>query len=160
MYLKSSHTHLVDGAHQWEVTLFCSAEANNIASVEMLPKSRRSHVFGNEAKPAPTAYTMLYTVSPHEDLPDNFSATIVFKSGERKIVTVPANTLTDRKRRRADALETPPPTPPATPTKKRKRFCFPCFTKSTKSTLSEKPSLSEQGDQDVAPTKCRGCCIQ
>ncbi|CAG8561963.1 14107_t:CDS:2 [Rhizophagus irregularis] len=40
MYLKSTHTQLTDGGHQWEVTLFCSAESNSIGSVDIIPKSK------------------------------------------------------------------------------------------------------------------------
>ncbi|GES72847.1 hypothetical protein GLOIN_2v1580859 [Rhizophagus clarus] len=103
MYLKSTHTQLNDGGHQWEVTLFCSAEANSIGSVDITPKSKGGRVVPNNAKPRPTAYTMIYTLSKYDEPPYKFTATITFdKTNETKIVSVPANMATDRKRRKAD----------------------------------------------------------
>src|ERR1051325_1449681 len=103
MYLKSNHSQLTDGGHQWEVILFCSAEANGITSVDITPKSKGSKVVPNDAKPRPTAYTMIYALSKYDQPPSRFTATITFdKTNETKTVSVPANMATDRKRRRAD----------------------------------------------------------
>ncbi|CAG8489318.1 3039_t:CDS:1 [Ambispora leptoticha] len=147
----------MDGNHQWEVTLFCNAEANTIKSVDIVPKSRGSKVVPNDAKPAPTAYTMIYTTSStirsDNQIPYQFSATITFlKSDEKKTVSVPANMATDRKRRKADYDEDntnngqfdqsnsnkdiegdevedvlPPPPPPKDEKIKRSWTCFNCL---------------------------------
>ncbi|CAG8547495.1 14148_t:CDS:2 [Gigaspora rosea] len=69
----------LDSGHQWEITLFCSTEANTIAHVDITPKSRASKVIPNDAKPAPTAYTMTYTSSKFEEPPYKFIAVITFK---------------------------------------------------------------------------------
>ncbi|CAG8615402.1 15884_t:CDS:1 [Funneliformis caledonium] len=103
MYLKSTHSQLMDGGHKWEITLFCNTEANSIGSVDITPKSRGSIVVPNNSKPKPTAYTMNYTVSKYDQPPYNFTATITFnKTNETKTVSVPANMATDRKRRKTD----------------------------------------------------------
>jgi len=163
MYLKSTHSRLLDGGHQWEVTLFCNAEANTIGSVDILPKTRGSKVVPNDAKPAPTAYTMVYTSSKNDQPPPQFTAIItLLKTNEKKTVTVPANMETDRKRRRADGsvddgdgadpnayLPSPPPPPPPPPPakdeRKRKGLCrmFVCGSNS---------SDPEKGEAS------KGCC--
>ncbi|CAG8708289.1 8603_t:CDS:1, partial [Racocetra persica] len=84
MYLKSTHSVPTEGGHEWEITLFCSTEANTIATVDMSPKSRASRVVPNDAKPAPTAYSMKYICSKFEDPPMKFSAVITFKSKDNK----------------------------------------------------------------------------
>ncbi|CAG8438887.1 6683_t:CDS:2 [Diversispora eburnea] len=88
MYLKSTHSPLNDGGHQWEITLFCNNEAHSIGHVDIMPKSKASKVIPNEAKP-PTAYTMVYTTnSKYDNPPEKFSATITFsKTNEKKTVT-------------------------------------------------------------------------
>jgi len=160
MYLKSTHTQLTDGGHQWEVTLFCSAESNAIGSVDIIPKSKGGRVVPNNAKPRPTAYTMIYTLSKYDQPPYKFTATITFdKTNEKKTVSVPANMATDRKRRKADGSVDDgyddehsekveqPPQPSEKDRKKGKKFL--CFNFGGKS----KP-LSEK--DDVQPPK--GCC--
>jgi hypothetical protein len=162
MYLKSTHTQLTDGGHQWEVTLFCSNESNSIGSVDITPKSKGGRVVPNNAKPRPTAYTMIYTLSKYDQPPFKFTATITFdKTSETKTVSVPANMATDRKRRRADGSVDDsdddyndnsekveqPPQPSEKDRKKGKKFL--CFNFGGKS----KP-LSEK--DDVHPPK--GCC--
>ncbi|KAG9296011.1 hypothetical protein G9A89_011863 [Geosiphon pyriformis] len=109
MYLKSTHSQLIGGGHQWEVTLFCNTEANTIKYVDITPKSRGSRVVPNEAKPAPTAYTMTYTTSTTDNAPHRFTAVITFlKGNEKKTVSVPAHMATDRKRRKAEEDEEEP----------------------------------------------------
>ncbi|CAG8554882.1 10132_t:CDS:1 [Paraglomus brasilianum] len=165
MYLKSTHSRLVDGGHQWEVTLFCSAEANTIASVDIYPKGRTSKVLPNDAKPAPTAYTMTYSSSRNEDPPERFTAEITFRAGGKKTVTVPANMATDRKRRRPDGsvddeaveMENQPSSPPNEENikKKRSKGCFVWFTRrknKNKDDMDEKRT----GEEDDAP---KGCCF-
>ncbi|EXX60649.1 hypothetical protein RhiirA5_356088 [Rhizophagus irregularis] len=161
MYLKSTHTQLTDGGHQWEVTLFCSAESNSIGSVDIIPKSKGGKVVPNNAKPRPTAYTMIYTLSKYDQPPYKFTATITFdKKNTTKTVSVPANMATDRKRRKADGSVDDgyddehsekveqPPQPSEKDRKKGKKFL--CFNFGGKSNpLSEK-------DGDVQPPK--GCC--
>ncbi|RIA95379.1 hypothetical protein C1645_803043 [Glomus cerebriforme] len=157
MYLKSTHTQLTDGGHQWEVTLFCSAESNSIGSVDITPKSKGGKVVPNNAKPRPTAYTMIYTLSKYDQPPYKFTATITFdKTSETKTVSVPANMATDRKRRKADGSvddgyddteEVEQPPQPSEKDKKGKKFL--CFNFGGKS----KP-LSEK--DEVQPPK--GCC--
>ncbi|KAF0531896.1 hypothetical protein F8M41_011625 [Gigaspora margarita] len=170
MYLKSTHSPLSEGGHQWEITLFCSTEANTIAHVDITPKSRASKVIPNDAKPAPTAYTMTYTSSKFEELPYKFIAVITFKIKDnrtkKKIIKVPANIATDRKRRREDGFEeeefyeedqeeehveeeevTNEKSLPPPPPKKKKRALCSVFNRSKNNTLSEK---------DDATQKC--CC--
>jgi hypothetical protein len=160
MYLKSTHSPLVDGGHQWEVTLFCSAESNSIGSVDMAPKSKGSRVVPNNAKPRPTAYTMIYALSKYDQPPLRFTATITFdKTNETKTVSVPENMATDRKRRRADgsvdddnnynntSQEVEQPPQPPEKVKRGKKFL--CFQFGGKS----KP-LSEK--DEIPPPK--GCC--
>ncbi|CAH1757103.1 11990_t:CDS:1 [Entrophospora sp. SA101] len=165
MYLKSTHSQLLDGGHQWDVTLFCNAEANSIASVSINPKSKGSKVVANDAKPAPTAYTMSYTCSKNDLPPVKFSAIITFlKTNEKKTVSVPANMATDRKRRRADGStdhdesndnhnqvnnEQPLPLPLSEKEgKEKRRKLYLCFGRS-------KPIVSEK--DEVPKGSC--CCI-
>ncbi|CAG8565023.1 5653_t:CDS:2 [Dentiscutata heterogama] len=138
MYVKSYHTPLSDGGHKWDITLFCSNEANTIAHVDINPKSRGSKVVPNDAKPAPTAYTMTYiSSSKFEDLPLKFVTVITFKSRNnktrKKIIRVnePIN----------EKMVLPPPPP-----KKKKRVLCSVF-------RSKKNSISEKDD---APQNC--CC--
>ncbi|CAG8578982.1 9426_t:CDS:1, partial [Acaulospora morrowiae] len=168
MYLKSTHSQLVDGGHQWEITLFCHTEANSIIHVDILPKSKSSKVVPNDAKPAPTAYTMTYTTSSRQEVPPvKFTATITLKNNEKKVVSVPANMATDRKRRKADGLTDDedgsddrtgdnrdgfatekPPITQEEPIKRKRGFCAVlCTGKSSSKELSEK-------DAENAP----GCC--
>ncbi|CAG8437024.1 10496_t:CDS:2 [Ambispora gerdemannii] len=175
MYLKSTHTCLLDGNHQWEVTLFCSAEANTIKSVDIVPKSRGAKVVPNDAKPAPTAYTMIYTTSStvksDNHIPYQFSATITFlKSNEKKTVSVPANMATDRKRRKADFNDnnngqfdqsnsnhdiegevedvSPPPPPPKDEKIKRSWKCFNCLGTVSQRKKKTGENMDEKGEID------------
>ncbi|CAG8626945.1 40073_t:CDS:2 [Gigaspora margarita] len=130
MYLKSTHSPLPEGGHQWEITLFCSTEANTIAHVDITPKSRASKVIPNDAKPAPTAYTMTYTSSKFEEPPYKFIAVITFK-------------IKDNRTKKKIIKKSLPPPPP----KKKKRALCSVFNRSKNNTLSEK---------DDATQKC--CC--